>query len=111
MVHIFVTVACVRNHPSYDVFCILQTIFRKKMFSGVEQDINQDGFEDILVGAPGVGTDAGSAYVVFGGAEFAAASYTLGSLGAADGFVLNAPSDNGYGGFSVAGTGERDSVV
>lgn len=72
-----------------------------------EQDINQDGFGDFVVGAPGVGNDAGSAYVVFGSGEFTAASYTLASIGADDSFILNAPSGNGYGGFSVSGAGER----
>ncbi|CAM9609391.1 unnamed protein product, partial [Laminaria digitata] len=69
-------------------------------------DINQDGFGDFVVGAPGVGNDAGSAYIIFGSEEYTAASYTLGSIGADDSFILNAPSDNGYGGFSVAGAGD-----
>ena len=73
-----------------------------------EQDINQDGFGDFVVGAPGVGNDAGSAYIIFGSEEYTAASYTLGSMGADDSFILNTPSNNGYGGFSVAGAGERN---
>lgn len=75
------------------------------------QDINQDGFGDLVVGAPGVGNDAGSVYIVFGSEEYTAASYTLGSIGADGSFILNAPSDNGYGGFSVAGTGKRSPLL
>lgn len=75
------------------------------VFFSVEQDINQDGYGDIIVGAPGVGSNAGSAYVVFGREVFSA-SYTLGSIGPEGSFVLIAPTDNGYGGFSVGGTGE-----
>lgn len=77
---------------------------------GFGQDINQDGIGDFVVGAPGVGNDAGSAYIIFGSEEYTAASYTLGSIGADDSFILNAPSDNGYGGFSVAGAGERSPL-
>ncbi|CAN0533236.1 unnamed protein product, partial [Ectocarpus sp. 8 AP-2014] len=66
------------------------------------QDINQDGYEDIVIGAPGVGSDAGSAYVVFGGETFSEASYTLGAIGAEGSYTLTAPSDEGFGGFSVS---------
>lgn len=71
------------------------------------QDVNQDGYGDIVVGAPGVGIDAGSAYVVFGAAAFSQASYNVGNIGAEGSFHLVAPSDEGYGGYSVAGAGER----
>lgn len=72
------------------------------------QDINQDGYGDIVVGAPGVGTDSGAAYVVFGGASFTEASYTLGSIGSDGSYRLIGQSDEGYGGFSVSGAGERE---
>lgn len=70
-----------------------------------DQDINQDGYGDIVVGAPGAGSDSGSACVVFGGATFSEASYTLGDIGAEGSYSLIGPSDDGYGGFSVAGAG------
>lgn len=76
------------------------------MLLNKHQDVNQDGLGDIIVGAPGVGDNTGSAYIVFGSELFSEASYTLGSIGAAGSFVLSAPIEGGYGGFSVAGAGE-----
>lgn len=61
-----------------------------------------------MIGAPGVGSDAGSAYVVFGGETFSEASYTLGAIGAEGSYTLTAPSDEGFGGFSVSGAGEKN---
>ncbi|CAB1113932.1 unnamed protein product [Ectocarpus sp. CCAP 1310/34] len=71
-------------------------------------DINQDGYDDIVIGAPGVGSDAGSAYVVFGGETFPEASYTLGAIDADGSYTLTAPSDEGFGGFSVSGAGDMN---
>ncbi|CAN0271923.1 unnamed protein product, partial [Hapterophycus canaliculatus] len=71
-------------------------------------DINQDGYDDLVVGAPGVGNDAGAACVVFGGAAFSENSYTLGTIGAGGSYLLIAPSDDGLGGFSVAGAGDMN---
>lgn len=71
------------------------------------QDVNQDGYGDIVVGAPGMGSNSGSAYVVFGGATFSEASYNIETIGAEGSYKLVAPTDEGYGGYSVAGAGER----
>lgn len=62
-----------------------------------------------MIGAPGVGNDVGSAFVVFGGAAFSEGSYTLGAIGAEGSYTLIAPSDDGLGGFSVAGAGEWET--
>lgn len=59
-----------------------------------------------MVGAPGVGSDTGKVYVVFGSTAFAEASYNLGTIDAEGSYALLAPADEGYGGFSVAGAGE-----
>lgn len=69
-------------------------------------DVNDDGSDDLVVAAPGVG-DAGAAYVVFGGAALAAASPVgLAALGA-HGFAIAGPADTIFSG-SVAGLGDLD---
>lgn len=70
-----------------------------------EQDINQDGYGDIVLGAPGVGDDEGAAYVVFGRSVFSY-SYSLGNLTAENGVTLATSTVNGYAGCSVSGAGE-----
>ncbi|MGZ8407900.1 MAG: hypothetical protein ACXWVJ_07725, partial [Caulobacteraceae bacterium] len=63
-------------------------------------DINADGFTDLIVGASGVGSDEGAAYVVFG-ADNLGSSFNLAGLNGANGFVLDGlPADNQLG-FSV----------
>src|SRR5262249_38145127 len=52
-------------------------------------DVNGDGFDDMIVGAPqgdNGGTDAGEAYVVFGGTSLA--SIDLTNFTAAQGFII-----------------------
>lgn len=72
----------------------------------IDQDLNQDGYGDVVVGAPGVGDDVGAAYILFGAERFAD-SYGLGSLDGDNGFVLMASASGGYAGCSVAGIGEH----
>ncbi|MDB5470668.1 MAG: Ca2+-binding protein toxin-related [Caulobacter sp.] len=55
-------------------------------------DINGDGVDDLVVGAPGAdfaGGDAGGAYVVYGKTDPFAAVVNLGLLAAADGILIN----------------------
>lgn len=63
-----------------------------------------------MIGAPGTQNDSGSAYVVFGAATFSETSYQLGTIGAEGSYTLVAPSEGGYGGFSVAAAGEKKPV-
>jgi hypothetical protein len=62
-------------------------------------DINGDGFDDVIVGAP----FGSSAYVVFGGAAFAA-NLSAAGLNGSNGFRLSGPAD--LSGWSVAGAGD-----
>src|SRR5262249_17319130 len=58
-------------------------------------DVNGDGFDDLIVGAPNTaagGTSRGAAYVVFGGNALAGATLTLDNLGA-HGFTLRGFED------------------
>jgi len=64
-------------------------------------DINNDGFDDLIVGANG----ADSAYVVFGTDAGFPASFELSSLNGANGFrIMGAPDDRA--GFSVSSAGD-----
>lgn len=73
-------------------------------------DINGDGFADLLVGAyngsPGGRSMAGRTYVLFGqGSEFAAA-VELSSLDGTNGFVINGMSQDDESGAAVSGAGD-----
>jgi hypothetical protein len=68
-------------------------------------DINGDGFDDIIIGAPYSdvgGTNAGSAYVIYGHAGGSVA-LDLANLSAAQGFVIDGSN---LAGLSVSGAGD-----
>jgi hypothetical protein len=72
-------------------------------------DVNGDGFDDLLIGAPfsdpATGRDAGRSYVVFGKASTAAV--TLASVARGQGgFAINGEARGGQSGFSVAAAGD-----
>ncbi|MXN67508.1 tandem-95 repeat protein [Stappia sp. GBMRC 2046] len=76
-------------------------------------DVNGDGIDDLIVGAPGVDgniitTDIGTTYVVFGGQAFGA-EFALSSLAGGDGstgFALNGFVAIGNSGRSVSSAGD-----
>src|SRR5688572_15626163 len=63
-------------------------------------DVNGDGFDDMIVGAPGASTS----YVVFGKASGFAANLDLSSLNGGNGFKLSGVGGNS--GVSVASGGD-----
>ena len=70
-------------------------------------DINGDGFDDIVVGAPygdDGGTNAGEAYVIFGGDNTATIDVT--TLSAAQGFIIKGDVDGDFAGWSVSSAGD-----
>ena len=72
-------------------------------------DINGDGFNDLVVGAPlsDYGGDrAGRSYVVFGSGAGFSATFDLASLNGSNGFLINAESAEDTQGWSVAGVGD-----
>ena len=72
-------------------------------------DVNGDGFDDIIIGAPQLGGDGsgygpGSAYVVFGKASWTN-DVDLGSLGS-DGFAITGEATYDKAGWSVSSAGD-----
>ncbi len=72
-------------------------------------DINGDGFDDIVIGAPGAdgpgGTYDGAAYIVFGKATPFAAKIQLSKIAPADGFIVTGEA-NGFAGSVVDAAGD-----
>ncbi|NWG91697.1 MAG: FG-GAP repeat protein [Parvularculaceae bacterium] len=72
-------------------------------------DINNDGFADIIIGAPGAnpgGTGSGAAYVIFGGTGSYGPSFELSSLNGATGFRIGGDLAADALGGAVAGAGD-----
>ena len=74
-------------------------------------DVNGDGLDDVIIGAPYANGWAGASYVVFGKRSYeGSASITLSSLNGMNGFVLAGIYGTGakgdYSGSSVSGAGD-----
>ncbi|MDB5334439.1 MAG: hypothetical protein JWN70_58, partial [Planctomycetaceae bacterium] len=73
-------------------------------------DVNGDGLDDLLIGAPyadpATGSNAGASYLVFGTIEGTQANLNLSMLNGTNGFVLNGLVANDYSGTTVSGAGD-----
>ncbi len=70
-------------------------------------DFNGDGFDDVIIGASGVNSTTGAAYVVFGKADWSGGNTISPSdLDGQNGLVVNGVNDNDRLGNSVAGAGD-----
>jgi hypothetical protein len=72
-------------------------------------DVNGDGFDDLIVGAPGAdpnGSFSGSSYVVFGKPGGFAPTLNLSTLNGTNGFRLDGVAAGDEAGFSVSSAGD-----
>ncbi|GEM19671.1 integrin alpha [Nitrosococcus oceani] len=73
-------------------------------------DVNGDGFNDLVIGAPGIGINAlsraGQSYVVFGAGGGFPAVLELSTLDGSNGFALNGIAASNGTGRSVSGAGD-----
>ncbi len=72
-------------------------------------DINNDGYDDLIVGAlyrDAADTYAGTAYVIWGRAGATRANIDTAALAASDGFIISGPGKDAYLGSSVSGAGD-----
>ena len=70
-------------------------------------DVNGDGFDDLIIGAPGGGgAGVGESYVVFGHNNGFSSSLDMSTLNGTNGFRLRGADENGYSGVSVSGAGD-----
>ncbi|ODG98676.1 hypothetical protein A4S05_07840 [Nostoc sp. KVJ20] len=76
-------------------------------------DINGDGFDDLIIGAPGADLNGqystGESYVVFGSSSGFGASLNLSELDGSNGFVINGIDSYDFSGFSVSNAGDINS--
>jgi len=81
-------------------------------------DVDNDGFDDVVIGAPGFGDDAGASYVFFGGSRSISAETGV-RLTASDGeaedrfggsvSVAGDVNGDGYGGVLIGARGDNDN--
>ena len=72
-------------------------------------DINGDGIDDLIIGAPGADPNAdtsGESYVVFGSKTGFGATLELSTLNGSNGFVINGIDRNDNSGYSVSSAGD-----
>ena len=82
----------------------------KSGYSVSAGDVNGDGYDDVIIGAPGVnsknGRDGGASYVVFGKESGFSRTIDLSELDGSDGFRIDGESGSSRSGYSVSSAGD-----
>ena len=71
-------------------------------------DINGDGIDDLVLGAPYANSFFGASYVLFGSPSGFPASFNLDTLNGTNGFIVPGAATYGYLGFSVSVAGDMN---
>jgi hypothetical protein len=71
-----------------------------------EGDINGDGIDDIIIGAPAANNNIGQCYIIFGKKNGFVSPFALSSLNGINGFIVNGIGSNNYLGRSVSISGD-----
>lgn len=69
-------------------------------------DINGDGLDDLLIGAPKAASSAGESYVIYGSSGGGSATLNLSTLNGANGFTITGIDSFDWSGVSVSGAGD-----
>lgn len=69
-------------------------------------DINGDGLDDNIIGAPQAENNTERSYVVFGSSAGFSSSFELSSLNGSNGFVINGIEEEDFSGLDVSGAGD-----
>ncbi|MDB9521076.1 DUF4114 domain-containing protein [Dolichospermum circinale CS-1225] len=69
-------------------------------------DINDDGIDDIIIGANNANSSYGQSYVIYGSKDGFSSTFELSNLDGTNGFIINGIAGNGNLGLSVSGAGD-----
>ena len=65
-------------------------------------DINDDGIDDIIIGANNANNNSGESYVIYGSRDGFSSTFELSNLNGTNGFIISGIAENGNLGHSVS---------
>ncbi|MCW9680990.1 DUF4114 domain-containing protein [Dolichospermum planctonicum UHCC 0167] len=69
-------------------------------------DINDDGIDDIIIGANNANSSYGQSYVIYGSRDSFSSTFELSNLNGTNGFIISSIAETGNLGHSVSGAGD-----